>query len=521
MLKLSFSGNPGDDPWVFVNSYCIQEINSWKDLNSKLVLQVYRDYYLTKDRKFLKDCWPIVQIAIDYVSKFDRDGDGLLENEGFPDQTYDTWSATGPSAYCGGLWVCALSACWQMALEMGEKEKAEVFLTRWKKAKTAYHEKLWSGEYYLYDTSHSDHFDSIQADSMCGQWWARACGLPSISDDPCVKSSLLKIFNFNVKQFQCGQIGPINGMRPDGKVDSSCMQSVEVWTGTAYGLAATMMQEGLIEEAFSTAKGIARVTYETVGYMFQTPEAWDSNSNYRALAYMRPLAIWGMQYAWDHGARQIRPNPNQDMLEVLGMSLKRDIKKAELPVVSIVFVGDEGSGSRDLFIACWKRYPVDDYARQSCEGKNMAAGMEKLDVGMSVGYEMKIVPPNADGELVTMCKKATVIVCAYSVTNRLSRIWMEHHFLPKVPNMCPNAPIIVVATGIEARSAAMESVDMSSSMDVSKSDEIRRSILEIDGILTPADTKWYSMELQKTNPNIRSHVECSPISFKGFSPLLF
>ena len=71
-----------------------------------------------------------------------------------------------------------------------------------------------------------------------------------------------------------------------------------------------MMQEGLIEEAFSTAKGISRVTYNTVGYMFQTPEAWDVNGNYRALAYMRPLAIWGMQYAWEKGGRQLRPQPN-------------------------------------------------------------------------------------------------------------------------------------------------------------------------------------------------------------------
>ena len=67
-----------------------------------------------------------------------------------------------------------------------------------------------------------------QADSMCGQWWARACGLPSISEDACVRSSLQKIFDFNVKKFKCGQIGPINGMRPDGKPDTSCMQSVEV-----------------------------------------------------------------------------------------------------------------------------------------------------------------------------------------------------------------------------------------------------------------------------------------------------
>jgi len=33
------------------------------------------------------------------------------------------------------------------------------------------------------------------------------------------------------------------------------------------------------------------------GYSFQTPESWDSDGNYRSLCYMRPLAIWAMQWA--------------------------------------------------------------------------------------------------------------------------------------------------------------------------------------------------------------------------------
>lgn len=32
-------------------------------------------------------------------------------------------------------------------------------------------------------------------------------------------------------------------------------------------------------------------------YWFQTPEAWTMDGHYRSLMYMRPLAIWGMQYA--------------------------------------------------------------------------------------------------------------------------------------------------------------------------------------------------------------------------------
>ena len=39
-------------------------------------------------------------------------------------------------------------------------------------------------------------------------------------------------------------------MRPNGKLDDTCMQSVEVWTGTAYGTAATMLQQGLVLVCF-------------------------------------------------------------------------------------------------------------------------------------------------------------------------------------------------------------------------------------------------------------------------------
>lgn len=32
-------------------------------------------------------------------------------------------------------------------------------------------------------------------------------------------------------------------------------------------------------------------------YWFQTPEGWTIDGHFRSLIYMRPLSIWGMQYA--------------------------------------------------------------------------------------------------------------------------------------------------------------------------------------------------------------------------------
>lgn len=47
-------GNPGEDPFKLPNSYNYQRIDHWKDLNSKFVLQIYRDYYVTREKRFLK-----------------------------------------------------------------------------------------------------------------------------------------------------------------------------------------------------------------------------------------------------------------------------------------------------------------------------------------------------------------------------------------------------------------------------------------------------------------------------------
>ena len=86
-------------------------------------------------------------------------------------------------------------------------------------------------------------------------------------------------------------------MRPDGAVDVTDMQSREVWSGVTYGLAALMLQEGLEEEGWRTAWGAYNVTYVTHGLWFRTPEAWYADGTYRASMYMRPQAIWAIEYA--------------------------------------------------------------------------------------------------------------------------------------------------------------------------------------------------------------------------------
>ncbi len=299
-------GSPVEDPWRRVNAYEAQDIGLWKDLNPKFVLQVYRDWVATGNRGFLVEVWGAVEEAMAYALAFDRDGDGLIENDGFPDQTYDLWPARGPSAYSGGLWLAGLAAAAAMAEEMGQAERTREYCQLLGRAQAAYEAKLWNGCYYNYDASRSRHHDSVMADQMCGPWFALACGLPPVVPEEHMRSALRKVFELNVMgwrprergasanrtEMTSGERGAVNGMRPDGRVDRTCMQSQEVWTGTTFTLAAAMLQAGLTEEAFATARGVYLSVYRDYGLWFQTPEAIDTRGVYRSAAYMRPLAVW-------------------------------------------------------------------------------------------------------------------------------------------------------------------------------------------------------------------------------------
>ncbi|KAM3909775.1 non-lysosomal glucosylceramidase-like, partial [Leptodactylus fuscus] len=240
-------GDPDDEPWQKVNAYLIHDTADWKDLNLKFVLQVYRDYHMTKSSSYLRDMWPVCQAVMESALRFDLDGDGLIENSGFADQTYDGWVMTGPSAYCGGLWLAAVSMMCHMADHLGDRDALGKFSRILSTGKEAFEKLLWNGKYYNYDCGDQSYYNSVMSDQCAGQWFLRACGLGcgeyEVFPSAHVHSALRTIFELNVQQFADGQMGAVNGMRPDGTIDTSSVQSDEVWIGVVYGLAATMIHE--------------------------------------------------------------------------------------------------------------------------------------------------------------------------------------------------------------------------------------------------------------------------------------
>jgi len=296
-------GGPDDDPFVRPNHYRFQEVNGWKDLGPKWILQLWRDARATGDDALVLEQWPRVVRVLERLAAADRDGDGLPEHDGSPDQTYDTWPMRGPSAYAGSLWLAALRAAEEMALVAGDERFGRWARERFERARSSFERRLWRGDAYAYDDGAGPSSNSIMADQLAGQWYADVCGLGDLLDPDRVERTLRTIHARNVVDFGDGLLGAVNGMRRDGTVDDSSEQSAEVWVGTTYALAALMLGRGLEAEAWETAAGAARVTWQR-GLWFRTPEAYDRDGNFRASLYLRPLAIWAIEEARARRARE-------------------------------------------------------------------------------------------------------------------------------------------------------------------------------------------------------------------------
>ncbi|MDP8962630.1 MAG: GH116 family glycosyl hydrolase [Cyanobacteriota bacterium] len=304
-------GAPNEHPWEKTNYTSYQDCNQWKDLGCDFVLQVYRDFVLTggKDRSFLWECWSAIVKALAYLKTFDNDGDGIPENSGAPDQTFDDWQLKGISAYCGGLWLAALEA----AIAIGEilisdyppvsqlaetpdptsiQEAINLYRQWLEQAQPLYQEKLWNGQYYRLDSESGS--DIVMADQLCGQFYAQLLGLPDIVPAESVQTTLKTVYEACFLKFHNGQLGAANGVRPDGSPENpNSTHPLEVWTGINFGLAAFLMQQGMKEEAFQLTEVVVRSVYEN-GLQFRTPEAITAAGTFRASHYLRAMAIWAV-----------------------------------------------------------------------------------------------------------------------------------------------------------------------------------------------------------------------------------
>ena len=292
-------GAPNEHPWEKTNYTSYQDCNLWKDLPCDFVLQVYRDFVMTgsTDIQFLEECWDSIVKTLAYVKEFDLDGDGIPENSGAPDQTFDDWRLQGVSAYCGGLWLAALESAIAIGQILAENyPDGEYNTTNYQiwldQSQSLYQQKLWNGKYYRLDSESGS--DIVMADQLCGQFYARWLGLPDIVPVECIQSTLKTVYESCFLKFNNGLLGAANGVKPDGTpFNPNATHPLEVWTGINFGLAAFMVQMGMKDEAFQMAEAVVGQVYDN-GLQFRTPEAITAAGTFRASHYLRAMAIWAI-----------------------------------------------------------------------------------------------------------------------------------------------------------------------------------------------------------------------------------
>ena len=294
-------GAPNERPFEATNYTAYQDCNLWKDLASDYVLQVWRTFKLApngEDLRFLAACWPAAVQALHYLKAFDTNNDGLPDNGGAPDQTFDDWPLKGVSAYCGALWIAALEAALAMAqrlhLDLGldTSEDQRTFGSWLEQSRSNFDRLLWNGEFYKIDAESGT--PVVMADQLCGDFYARLLGLPSVVADERAQSALRAVKEACFEGFQGGKLGVANGLRRDGTpLDPNGTHPLEVWTGINFGLAAyyRLMDQG------DTALAICGAVVEQVyggGLQFRTPEAITGVNTFRACHYLRAMAIWAL-----------------------------------------------------------------------------------------------------------------------------------------------------------------------------------------------------------------------------------
>ncbi len=277
-------------PLLTMNAYTWRNPNYWKDLNSKYILLIYRDYILGgKDKSFLLESWKSVDEAFEYLKKMDKDNDGLIENEGFPDQTYDNWHMDGVSSYCGTLWLACLQAVIKMYKILGKKSKLNEYESLLKKGKINFIKKLWNGKYFDCYEGCNDIF----SDQLIGQYYSELLGLNDLIPANKIKEALKNIYNTNVLTFGNGNIGAVNGRKFNGK-PCGHEQGDDAWIGTNCFLAGLMISNGLKNEGWNILKNIYNLIYNEKGYYFRTPEGYCENGDFVGSMHMRPMAIWSI-----------------------------------------------------------------------------------------------------------------------------------------------------------------------------------------------------------------------------------
>ena len=164
------------------------------------ILGVYREHQMSANDAFLRRNWPKTRLAIEYLLKQDRNGNGMVDS-----QLENTLDAKWPGeiAWLVGLCLSAVKAGGRMAEEVNDPEFATVCKAFVEKGKANMETQLFNGEYFIHKPDPKlgktvlGSYDTCHIDQVYGQSWAFQVGLGRIIDRQKTLSALRALWKYN------------------------------------------------------------------------------------------------------------------------------------------------------------------------------------------------------------------------------------------------------------------------------------------------------------------------------------
>lgn len=247
------------------------------------ILGVLREHQMSADDRFLRQLWPKVKTAVEFMIRRDPNQDGLLD--GPQPNTLDAdWY--GQISFTSSLYLAMLRAAEAMAVEMDDRAFAEhCALIAERGAKSIL--RLYNGEYFLQieDPARKEAIGvgpGCYIDQVFGQTWAHWVGLGELFDRDKQLSALRALWKYNFvpdvgpfrEHFQLGRwyaeagdAGLIMCSWPNQQVDpakknhwqygyfNECMSGFE-WQAAAHMIWEGHDQPDLLEKGLAISRAI-------------------------------------------------------------------------------------------------------------------------------------------------------------------------------------------------------------------------------------------------------------------------
>jgi uncharacterized protein (DUF608 family) len=288
------------------------------------ILAVLRAHQTNPDATMLARLWPRVRQSIAYANTRDRDGDGLLDT---PMLTTLDERWYGQIPWLSSLYIAALKAGEQMAVEMGDTEFARDCRERAARGRAAMDATLFNGEWFvqLADPANPQKlgvYETCHIDQVLGQGWAWQVGLGRVLSEASTHAALGALWKYN---FACnldaydqqadpkgrpyhtdgegGLVMTANALGrqlPFGTYSPFACYLSEIMNGFEYQAAAHMIAEGMVKEGLAVIRTIDERYDGNKRNPFNEVECGDHYARSMA-SYGALIAISGFEYHGPQG----------------------------------------------------------------------------------------------------------------------------------------------------------------------------------------------------------------------------